>query len=248
MDAQPPRIPRLGNRKPDFAPSYTLHVLPSQFEGTGNFDGMDFWSLRGFDLKGVISVVYDLNPVRIDLSAFLDDGKRYDFSLVLPELEDEERMRERFQQGIQDHFHLDSMRDDRVMDVYVVTAPDRKPPALEPGPADDRMTLLNNSHIAFEIPKVRGNRDGAAAMPKAFNISAISSMSAEGTTDEFCRLLERKLDRPIVNETNLEGEFVFHVEPTQTAKNDFLDRLRHQLGLIIAPAQRNVEILAFKPR
>ena len=84
-------------------------------------------------------------------------------------------------------------------------------------------------------------------MPKAFSVSAIRSISVEGTTDEFCHLMERKLDRPIVNETNLEGEFEFHVEPSP-GKNDFLNRLRDELGFVIAPAQRNIETLVFDLR
>ena len=52
----------------------------------------------------------------------------------------------------------------------------------------------------------------------------------------------------MINETNLEGEFVFDVKDTHAAKNDFLDRLRDQLGLVIAPAQRPVEMLIFQPR
>ena len=84
-------------------------------------------------------------------------------------------------------------------------------------------------------------------MPKSFSVSAIRSISVEGTTDEFCHLMERKLDCPIVNETNLEGEFEFHVEP-RPGKNDFLDRLRDELGFVIAPAQRNIETLVFDLR
>jgi uncharacterized protein (TIGR03435 family) len=84
-------------------------------------------------------------------------------------------------------------------------------------------------------------------MPNALSVSAIRSISVEGTTDEFCQLLERILDRPIVNETKLEGEFEFHVEPSP-GKNDFLDRLLNELGFVIAPAQRNIETLVFDLR
>jgi len=55
-------MPRPSDHKPNLPPSYDLHVLPSQIEGTGDYRGMDFWSLQGFDLKGVISVLYNINP------------------------------------------------------------------------------------------------------------------------------------------------------------------------------------------
>jgi uncharacterized protein (TIGR03435 family) len=239
-------MPRPDDHKPNLPPSYNLHVLRSQIAGTGNYSGMDFWSLQGFDLKGVISVLYDINPVSIALPASLDDGSRYDFSLVLPEPEDQDRMCERFRQGIEDHFHITAKREDRSLGVYVVTAPNRKPPPISAPPVESGASL-KLSHIGMEVPSGARSPGGVAAMPKAFSVSAIRSISVEGTTDEFCQLMERKLDRPIVNETNLEGEFEFHVEPSP-GKNDFLDRLRDELGFVIAPAQRNIETLVFDLR
>jgi uncharacterized protein (TIGR03435 family) len=239
-------MPRPGDHKPNLPPSYNLHVLPSQIAGTGNYRGMDFWSLQGFDLKGVISVLYDINPVRIALPASLDDGRRYDFSLVLPEPEDHDRMCERFRQGIEDHFHITARHADRLLGVYVVTAPNRKPPAISAPPGESRASL-KQSHIGLEVPSGARSPGDVATMPKALSVSAIRSISVEGTTDEFCQLLERILDRPIVNETNLDGEFEFHVEPSP-GKNDFLDRFRDELGFVIAPAQRNIETLVFDLR
>ncbi len=69
-EAQAPRRPYADdNHKPDFHRSYALHVLPSQIEGTGNYGGMDFWSLQGFDVKGVISILYNLDRICIELPA-----------------------------------------------------------------------------------------------------------------------------------------------------------------------------------
>jgi uncharacterized protein (TIGR03435 family) len=31
----------------------------------------------------------------------------------------------------------------------------------------------------------------------------------EGTVDEFCHMLERDLDRPVIDETKLDGRFEF---------------------------------------
>jgi uncharacterized protein (TIGR03435 family) len=70
-------------------------------------------------------------------------------------------------------------------------------------------------------------------------------VSIDGSADEFCHMLEAQLDRPVVNETNLAGEFAFRVESTKGAANDFLTHLRDQLGLVITPAQRNIEALVF---
>jgi hypothetical protein len=130
LDAQAPRVPRPDDHKPDFAPSYAVHISPSQNNDAGNYEGTDFWSLQGFNLKRVVSELYSLSPIRIDLPASLDDDKSYDFSLVLPEPESPEKMSERMRQGLQDYFYVTATRESRLMDVYVVTAPDdhKSPP------------------------------------------------------------------------------------------------------------------------
>jgi uncharacterized protein (TIGR03435 family) len=236
---------RPADHKPIFPPSYNLHVSPTRIEGTGNYSGMDFWSLEGFDLKGIISVLYSINPVRTALPASLDDGGRYDCSLVLPEPEDKERMCDRFRQGIHDHFHMIARREDRSLDVHVVTSRNQKPPAVLAPPEETRISFL--SHLWFEA-RTGSGLGGVAATPKVFSVSAVRGISVEGTMDKFCQLLEMRLDRPVVNETNRSGEFAFHLEPSETENNDFLDRLRDEVGLVIAPAQRNIETLVFNPR
>jgi uncharacterized protein (TIGR03435 family) len=249
LDAQGPRVGRPEEHKPDFPPSYTVHISPSESEGTGNYSGMDFWSLEGFDLKGAIGELYKVNPIRIELPASLDDGKRYDFSLVLPENESQEQISGRFQKGIQDYFYLTAKRENRLMDVYVVTAPtDRKPPAVkeQPGFGENNSSFMGS--IEFESPAGTGDPFTRAGKPRKFSIGEVSSLSVEGTMRRFCRTLERSLDRPVIDETNLQGQFAFRVERNSTAKNDFLVRLRDGWGLVIEPARRNVEVLVFNPR
>lgn len=243
---QSPAISHPDYHKPDFPPSYILHISPSQIKGTGNYGGMDFWSLQGFDIKGVIGILYDLNRIRIELPASLDDGVRYDFSMVLPGSESRQRITELFRKGIQDHFQLAVTRKDRLMDVYVVTASDREPPAIKAQPTEGG--TIYGTNIGFEAPENTGDPPEFAAVPRSFSITAVDSISMEGTTDGFCHLLESQLDRPVVNETHLKGEFAFQILPSQSAKNDFLDRLRDRLGLVITPTRRNVEILVFKVR
>lgn len=246
LAAEPRRMPRPNDHKPDFPPSNTFHVSPSETGERGTFSGMDFRSFKGLDLKEVIGEVYDVNPIRIILPAGIDLKKRYDFSVVLPAPESKEEMDERFRQGVQEYFHLAAMRESRLMDVYVVTASDRKPPSAKPATADDGSIGFSSSVSFTEVMTAESGDFGE--FPNAVPIGAIRSIALDGTADEFCRTLERQLDRPVVNETNLEGEFEFHVEASRNAKNDFLDRLRQELGLAITPAKRPVETLVFTPR
>jgi len=243
LAAEPRRMPRLDDHKPSFSPSYTLHVTPSQKDGeSGNYGGPDYWSLNGFDLKKLIAELYSINPIRIHLPASLDNGTRYDFSLVLPEAESKEQMYERFRQGIQDYFHITATGEERLLDVYVVTALDRKPPAAKSRTEESWGGL---SSVGFM--DTAGDGDFLRE-PKSVGIGGIWSIGTEGTAVDFCRTLERALDRPVVNETHLEGQFEFKVEASQTAQASFLERLRDQLGLVVTPAQRNVDILVFDLR
>lgn len=233
---------RFGAHKPDFAPSYTVHISPSQEEGTGYFGGDDYWSLKGYDLKMAIGELYSVNPIRLDLPPALDDGKRYDFALVLPQPESHEQIRDRLRAGLQDYFHTTATRQERLLDVYVVIAPNGKPPAL---PRAVGGGFSRASSVKYLVPK--GSEETLDG-PRPVSIDGIAGVSAEGTADEFCHLLESLLDRPVVNETNLTGEFKFSAESSQAAGNDFLERLRDQSGIVITSAQRTVEVLTFKIR
>jgi len=242
LEAESPRLPRPDDHKPDFPPSYTLHIAPSQGNNEGNFAGPDFFSLQGYDLKGVLVEIYmNLNRIRIDVPPSLDDGKHYDFSMVLPEPESEEQRRERLRQGVQDYFHITATREERLMDVYVVTLAARQRP-----PASQAESGSRGSSIGFEVAGAAG--DPIVTEPKAVNLSAIRSIFIEGTMEDFCHDLERTLDRPVINETKLDGEYAIHLDASQGGNNDFLDRLRNQFGIVIEPAQRKVEMLVLKPR
>jgi uncharacterized protein (TIGR03435 family) len=245
MDAEPERMLREQDYKPRFPPSNTVHISPSQSDQGGNFSSDDYWSLKGYALKDALETLYDFNSIRIELPAALDNDKRYDISIVLPEPEDREQMRDRIRTGLEDYFHVTANREDRVVDAYVLSLePSGKlPPALPP--ADEGMGRVRHSGVSFEVP---ASVDEAVAVPKPQPVTAIRGMTVDGTADELCHALERSLDRPVVNETGLKGEFVFKIDDSQGAENDFMERLRDQLGLVIAPAQRSVETLVLEAR
>jgi uncharacterized protein (TIGR03435 family) len=246
LEAEPRRMPRPDDHKPNFPPSYEVHISPSQGEDRGNYGGNSYWSLRGTPLKEAIQKVYgNINPIRIHLPATLDTSKRYDFSLVLPAPESHEKMSERIQQGIQNYFHLTATHENRQTPVYVVTTvPNHHPPPLTLH-ADSGFGSLGSSHIMFQSTDAPVE---IGEWPKPIGIDALRGIYIDGTVDEFCHQLEFQLDRPVINETNLQGQFKFHVEDTRSEKNDFFQRLRDQTGLIITPSQRVVEALIFEPR
>jgi len=245
MEAEAPRMPSAEEHKPPFPPSYTVHISPSKGEESGNFGGVDFWSLQGYTLKDAIELLYEINPIRAQLPASLDNDKQYDFSVVLPEQEGLEQMKDRIRAGFEDYFHVTASREDRVVDVYVLSleANGKLPPAKPP--VEEGMGGFRSFGVSFEEP---GSMNEAIAGMMPQPIGAIRGISADGTADEFCHTLELALDRPVVNETDLKGEFQFRIEDSKGAENDFLERLRDQLGLVITPAQRSVETLVLEAR
>jgi uncharacterized protein (TIGR03435 family) len=246
MEAEPQRMPRAEDHKPPFPPSNTVHISPSKGDDHGNYSSDDYWALNGSTLKEALEQLYDFNPIRIELPASLDSDKRYDFSLVLPESEDREQMKDRLRAGLEDYFHVTVTREDRVVDAYVLSLdPNGKLPPAKPPRADGMGGFGYSSGISFEAP---ASLDDAIARPKPQPITAIRGISADGTADRLCHTLERTLDRPVVNETDLKGEFIFKIEESKGAGNDFLERLRNQTGLVFTPAQRSVETLVLQPR
>jgi uncharacterized protein (TIGR03435 family) len=252
LDAEPWRMPGFDDHKPAFAPSNMLHVSLSKREsGGGNFTGDDYWSREGYTLKSLIAEIYETNPIRVALPASLDDNKRYDFALVFPQRTDRDAMNKIAQQGIEDYFHITATRERRLVDVYVVTTADGRPPLAKVREDEGMGSGFGASGVDFVSD---GGADDLPEMPMKMSLSALRGFSFEGVTmEQFCRQLESNLDRPLVDETELKGRFDFELKADRDPndkelKNDFAQHLREQLHLAITPAQRTVETLVFYPR
>jgi uncharacterized protein (TIGR03435 family) len=60
---------------------------------------------------------------------------------------------------------------------------------------------------------------------------------------DLCNMLERTLDRLVVDETGLEGGYDFQVVNTGNSNEAFFQALRGGLGLVAKPDQREVAML-----
>ena len=245
LQAEPLRFPPADEYKPKFPPSHELHVSPSQSEEGANSSGPDFKVLRRYTLREAISNIYfdevSVNTNRISLPTPLDNNKSYDFSLVLPEAEDQEQIKSRMQQGIEDYFHLTVRRKDRVVDAYVVTAtPGHALPVVER--AADEMRPgggFSGGGIEFESDPT----DDSGIRP--VRLGVVRSISYTGTVDGFCRMLDGSLDRPVIDETDSDGKIEIQVDTGRGDANSLLERLREKSGLDITPTQRKIETLVF---
>ena len=242
LDSAPPRMPAAADYRPNFAPSYTVHITPSVGDRRGNFSSDDYLVLQGFTLKEAIERLYDLNSARIELPSYLDTAKRYDFAVLLPHPEQREEMTERFKHGLQEFFHLTPEHDVRLTNVYVVShQPGRQPPIERPH--DLGMGGSSSSSVGFTSS---GDSEESPAASAPQTLDTLVAIAEEGTMDDFCHALEGSLDRPVVNETHLEGHYRVAVQIPADSQTNFLMTLREQTGLVIRPAQRKITFLKFR--
>jgi uncharacterized protein (TIGR03435 family) len=246
LSAEAHPMPRFEDKRPSFTPSYTVHIERARNEsGGGNFSAPDYWSLQGYTVKGLLAEMLDVNPIRIELPASVDSMARYDFSIVLPKSEDKDAMRLLMRQGVEDYFQLTSTRENKLRDVYVLTGTADK---LRKSAVDRREGGNFSSSMSFEANAKDVAGDGE------YKIDAVTGISTKGATvDEFCRLLERNLDRPLLNESKIAGVFDFEISELDPGakpprRGDFVERVRQELGLLIAADQRNVETTVYRLR
>ena len=250
LDAEPPRMPSPDEHRPRFAPSFEVHISPSQSDVEDNSGGTDFWSLQRYSVKDLFAELLGMTPTRVRLPTSLDNDSAYDVAIVLPRPEDKDSLYGRLLKGVQDYFGVTAARGERLMDVYVVSQADGKPPVAKGVRNNDDFADggVSSSSIEFQALDVPPNSDDLARLMKPGSIDKIRGIYLEGTMDVFCSTLEHTLDRPVVNETNLSGVFAVDVKATEGSDNDFLDHLRDKMNLRITPAQRRVQIVAVNPR
>ena len=247
LEAEPYKSPP-PPQKPDFPPSEEVHISPSKTEGTVGSIGPDHWMQRGFDLRAILSQVLDTNPSRIELPTALDDGARYDFVLVPPREGDEETMKRQVREGIEKHFRVRIMPAMRPMDVYVMTTLKGKTPRRK------SESEAFGGGIGFSTRTVR-LPEGTAQTPEALQEALRQSMATVELTgmtalsssmDDFRRALEDGLHRPIVDEAKLTGFYDFKIEGKAQTTEEFLGMLRDQLGILLTPTQRSIEMLMIR--
>jgi len=242
LDSTPARMPRAQDYRPRLTPSETVHITPSAAGERGNFGGPDYWVLKGVTLKEAIEEIYGLNAIRIEMPRSLDNAKRYDFAMLVPQPEPREEMKERFKQALQEYFHLTAGQEVRSADVYVVSRePGRNPPVEKP--TEFSGVGARGSSVEFTATRDSGESMTTA---RAQSLDAILSVADEGTIDDFCHDLEGSLDRPVVNETHLEGRYRIQVQIPAGSKANFLATLRERTGLVIRPGQRKITFLKFR--
>jgi uncharacterized protein (TIGR03435 family) len=254
LDREPrtlePRFdPATGPEKPNIPPSYEVHISQSETKGTVGSAGPDFWVERGFDLKTIVSTIYNKDLNRVVLPEAIDNGEKFDFLVVLPKEESQETIYQLVQHAIEEHFRVLATVETKPSDVYVMTALVGKTPPAKTGPESFGGGFTGSSGFEFALPA--GTEPTPEAMKKTVqelmkrpgNIG-IANISAFNTTmDDFRQNLERGLDRPVINETGLDGVYDIQVSGSARNPDEFIRALREQTGLVLTPATRNIEFV-----
>jgi uncharacterized protein (TIGR03435 family) len=233
-----------GGGKPDIPPSYTVHISPARrdrAEGASSSGGPTHWTKLGCELKAAIAQVYEIDESLIELPKELDNREPFDFELLLPQEESRDTMHGLVRQAIQQHFALTITRETRTMDVYILTAPNGAGPGLREaefrggGFIGTRSSPIKFDWTANAEPTLEDLQRAGAS---------IHDLSASGMDmAHLCRTLETSLDRLVVDETGLSGSYDIQVSSSGDSQEDFFQALRDQLGLVLTPGRRDVEML-----
>jgi uncharacterized protein (TIGR03435 family) len=204
----------------------------------------DHWNARGFDLKTLISQIYDVDIRRIDLALDGAGAARYDVTLQLPREVDEDVMQRMLEDALEQKFGLTITPESRRVDVYVLTAPNGPGAGLHRHRADAAAMLVAQDSAdqatddETQITFLGKNCDG---------VSSGGITASAGTLGEFRRTLEPDLDRLLIDETGLKGSYDFQIG-NYSNEDELFKLLHEQLGIVVTPAQRNLTVLTVRPR
>ena len=249
LQAEPQRMPEPEiPKKPDVPPSEEAYISPSHSDGTVDNHAPDFWVLRGFDLRAILSKVLETSTARIDLPASLDTNARYDVLLVPPSEVDPETMSRLMRESIEKYFHVSITQAIRPADVYVMTATEGKtpPPAKSEKERYAVGGFASSSDWVSSSTTPEELEEMGRKMMAVLNLMT-ATMFAE-TTPELCMGMEEGLNRPVVDATGLTGSYDFSLKGEPKSADEFMAILRDQLGLVLTPTQRSIEMTVVRPR
>lgn len=220
--------------------SSSVHITETTMKAgsTSIETGSDRWSARGYDVRTLISLVYDIDVRRIDFANSHEHSAdpRYDLTVQLPREVDEETMRRMLADALEGKFGLQIAPQTRAMDVYVLTAPSG------PGAGLHR-------HGGQQGAGDAGLEDGGQITYFGKDCSGVSSggiAASAGSMGEFRRTLEPELDRLLLDETHLAGSYDFKIG-NYTNQEELFKLMHDELGIVVTAAQRQVQVLTVRP-
>jgi len=219
------------------------------------------WTLEGLDLASALSEICSdkRRPIetaadlplpfplsRIEFDASFDPHARYDF-LVRGRNLDRDFQKELLRLGIEQYFKASVVREERVMDAYVLTAIDgRLQQEAASGFGSGGFGTFSSMTYSGPPP------ESLAGLPPGEIIRQLShggdrmigAISADGVSMHIlCHMLEMPLGRPVVNETGLTGTYNIRLPD---GSDSLADRLERELGLKLTEARRSIPFIVLR--
>lgn len=183
-------------------------------EPASTFNTPYSWSLSGATLRRAIAEIYEITPVRVDLPDRLDDGKTYDLVVELPPQGG--HATELLQAAVEKQFGISITRENRLMDVYVLTAPNGAAKLVVSPPSESHSGHIRNGTLTAH----------AMSMPM------------------LAQFLESPLvlNRPVLDETRLTGEYDIEGNMIRGGAIQTLQ----EFGLSVTPDRRTIEMIVVR--
>ena len=200
------------------------HLGSDSSKGLVTGSGPDYFLARGFTLREVLARLLNVDDRYLEVPPDLDATERYEFTLRLPTAEPPAAIERRVIEGITRYFDISITRERRLLDAYVVTAPRGLTP---------------------QIVEADVGGSGCVSVISAVGVvQAIGPLTMTGLTmADLTRSLEQLLGQPVVDKTGLEGRYDLEVHGAHEGLERFLTAFQDQLGLAIARAHHEVEIV-----
>ena len=194
-------------------PLLEVVIRPSSTPGSSMRRSSDKLAAKGMTLRMALANAYDVPHTRI-FGEMPQEETRYDVAVTVPK-ERREMLGPTLQRALAECFGLKVRRETREMEVFVLTAPEGAAKGLQ-RPASSGSSM-------------RSSRGKMSAVNSSLGI--------------LTRNLEGHLERPVIDETKLDGRFDFALSWDADRRESIIRAVTEELGLELQPAKRPVEVL-----
>lgn len=196
-------------------PLFELSIRPAAPSNSMSFSSRSF-KARGMTLHKLVSIAYDVPPVRLISSTPLAD-KTYAVSANLPK-SNRKALKSLLSQSLEVTFGLKTYQETRETEVYVLKTSDETTKLLRPSKHNSEMPVMSD--------------DG--------------QVSSQGTSIEtFCAVLENIIGKVLLNETDLKGLYEVALYWKPDDPKSVVTAIKDQLGLKIKTEIRPIEMTVF---
>jgi hypothetical protein len=235
----------------------------------------DFWVIENVPLRPVLSHLFEMAPGRISMPPSLEHA-HYDFTLVLPREETREVLLDRMRSSVERYFGVRREQREVDAQVVTaprgITARERPAQFGGDGGGMSFGTFeFSQPQSSSSMPDfgdlVVGSLMDLSAVPSAARRPAeeemrivkesflrmlggpgmLGALHQALTMRELCIVLESGLRQVFVDETGTTAAYEVHVgPPTAVNSEDFVRLVSEELGLVVMPARRVVEMLTVR--